>query len=138
MPKLFDYINDLSHKKEHLIRQDPENIKGYNPFIINRALSMSRETLHAANEVNQMAGLSKEMQYDFLFYVIPKRFRKYKWPKKVDNKSLSIIKRYCNVSYPKALEYMKFFTEEHIAMMEDYYREGGVTTKPRKTKRKRK
>lgn len=133
MPKLFDFIGDLTNKKTHLLKEDPENEKDYNPFIINRALSMNRETLHAANEMNQRPNLPKFMQYDFLFHIIPKRYRKFDWVKKVDNKNVKLVQKYCEVSYNKAMEYLKFFTKEDLKMMSDYYYEGG----PQKIRRKK-
>lgn len=125
MPKLFDFIGDLTSKKVNLLRQDPENAKDYNPFIINRALSMNRETLHAANEMNQRPNLPKFMQYDFLFHIISKRYRKFNWVKKVSHPDVELVQRYCEVSYNKAMDYLKFFTKDDIQMMRDYYYEGG-------------
>ena len=37
--ELFDFLNDISHKKKGVIRDDPLAEKDYNPYVINKFLS---------------------------------------------------------------------------------------------------
>ena len=64
----FDYVKAISYTKEDMIVDDITE-KDYNPFIVNRALSMGIDTVLQANEMNQRHHLSKKLQFDFLLNI---------------------------------------------------------------------
>ena len=47
----FDFIKDINYEKKNLIVDDWSE-KQYNPWIINRGLTFSIDTVHPANEMN--------------------------------------------------------------------------------------
>ena len=67
MSELFDILNDLSNKKEYLIKEDEGLLSNYSPFVINRFLSQHIDSLLYANDMNFHHHLDKKMQYDFFF-----------------------------------------------------------------------
>lgn len=78
---LFDFLNDVSYKKEYLYNEDTKS--QYNAFMILRGLGQHIDTVLLANELNKRPNISKEMHHDFLFYVIDARKRYGKWSKEV-------------------------------------------------------
>ena len=98
----FDYVKAISTTKENMIVDDLTE-REYNPFIVNRALSMGIDTVLQANEMNQRHHLSKKLQFDFLLNSISKRKRFDKWQKADKSEDLDYVKAYYNYSYPKAV-----------------------------------
>jgi hypothetical protein len=127
MPKMMDYVFDIMSNKNHLLHQDPENVKGFDPFITNRALSMNLDTIMWANEMNKAHSLPKEMQYDFLFFGIPKRRRQFSWKKKTKLDNIVVIQQYYECSYAKALEMSRLLTDDDVNDMIAALDPGGAT-----------
>ena len=98
----FDYIKAINYTKEQMIVDDISE-KDYNPFIVNRGLSMGIDTVLQANEMNMRHGLPKRLQFDFLLNSISKRKRFDKWQKADKSEDLEYVKAYYNYSYPKAI-----------------------------------
>jgi len=96
----FDYVKAISTTKENMIVDDLTE-REYNPFIVNRALSMGIDTVLQANEMNQRHHLSKKLQFDFLLNSISKRKRFDKWQKADKSEDLDYVRAYYNYSYPK-------------------------------------
>ena len=61
----FDYVKAISTTKENMIVDDLTE-REYNPFIVNRALSMGIDTVLQANEMNQRHQLVRS--YNSTFY----------------------------------------------------------------------
>ena len=78
MYDLKDYLNSINYTKENLLDSEDEMWeKKYPPFIVNRCLSGSQDTLMLVNEINQYPHLDKKLQFDFLLNsvrAIRKRF----------------------------------------------------------------
>ena len=54
MYDLKDYLNSINYTKENLLDSEDEMGEGkYPPFIVNRCLSGSQDTLMLVNEINQ-------------------------------------------------------------------------------------
>ena len=67
MYDLKDYLNSINYTKENLLDSEDEMWeKKYPPFIVNRCLSGSQDTLMLVNEINQYPHLDKKLQFDFL------------------------------------------------------------------------
>ena len=98
----FDYIKAINYTKEQMIVDDISE-KDYNPFIVNRGLSMGIDTVLQANEMNMRHGLPKRLQFDFLLNSISKRKRFDKWQKADKSEDLEYVKAYYNYSYSKAI-----------------------------------
>ena len=105
----FDYIKAINYTKEQMIVDDISE-KDYNPFIVNRGLSMGIDTVLQANEMNMRHGLPKRLQFDFLLNSISKRKRFDKWQKadksedleydKTDITSyLSLMQSLCEIAF---------------------------------------
>lgn len=101
--------------------------KEYNPFIVNRALSMGIDTVLQANEMNQRHHLGKKLQFDFLLNSISKRKRFDKWQKADKSEDLDYVRAYFNYSYPKAVSALRILSQKQIdTIKEKVTNKGGV------------
>lgn len=101
----FDYINSINFGKKNMMR-DTENDdlaeKGYVSFLANRSLSYFPDTILYAQEMNLSHDLDNKMQYEYLFYSVPKRKRFSKWHKKDKDEDLQTIATHYKLSIQKA------------------------------------
>lgn len=121
----FDVITDITLKKQKLITSDNE--REYNPYLTNRGLSYFPDTLHHAQEMNQLHHLDKKMQYDYLFNVIRKSKRFSKWAKKIENNDVDLIVEYFGFSRKKAEEAAGILTKAQIITIKKKLEKGGVS-----------
>lgn len=104
----FDFLNSISYTKEDL----NDHIEDYNAFMINKGLSMYGDTILFANEMNLYHQLPPKVQYLYLISSIVKKKRYGKWPKADKNEDVDLISTYYNINRRKALDYLKFLTEQ--------------------------
>ena len=72
MTELKDWLNSINFTKENIIEEDPDAIKDYAPYIINRCLSGHLDCIMFANEMIKYSFLDKDMQYSFYLYTLRK------------------------------------------------------------------
>ena len=109
-----------------LFEKDPQAGKDYKPFLINRGLSYFPDTIFYANQMNQHAGLDKDMQFFFFLNIISRKKRFSKWSKKdAESESLELVKEYYGYSSEKASEALKVLTDENLIMIKEKLYKGG-------------
>jgi hypothetical protein len=113
----FDFIRSINEKTEHLMDVNPETEREYVPFIINRGMSFSSDTLLYANEMNVKPTTDKRMQYDYLYHSVRKRKRYDKWLKQgeQDEEAIEAIMLVYKVGRKRACEYLKIMPKERLA-----------------------
>lgn len=100
---LFDILNNIFEKKGGVL--EPDHLRDYHPYIINKALSFHKDLIHFANEMNSLYNIDKDMHYEFLFFGVPKKRRYAKWHKNEDEKNdIELIQEYYGYSYHRAKE----------------------------------
>ena len=122
----FDFIKDINYEKKNLI-VDEWSEKQYNPWIINRGLSFSIDTVHAANEMNCRPHLDKTMQNAYLINTIRSRKRFDKWIKIEDDAEVEMIKEYYGYSNDKARQALTILSEEQKQKIKEKLYKGGIT-----------
>lgn len=125
----FDYVKSIQKTKKNLIRESenkPEAIKGYNPYITNKALSFYVDSILYANEMNMLSHLDKDMQYDYLLNTIRSMNRQHTWFKK-DNKIENIepIMKYYSINRQRAKEMLNLLSENEIKAIISQLEGGG-------------
>ena len=109
----FDFLNAINYTKEVLIvDDDTENM--YQPFIVNRGLSNSMDTVIWANEMNARPHIEKAMQFEFLRRSVTKRKRYDKWVKAEEVENLDLVKEFYGYSDKKALDALSILTPSQI------------------------
>jgi len=121
--KIFDILNDISYTKTGIINED--TVSQYNPYMVNRWLSMSIDTIMYAQEMNCNAHLPKDMQYDYYFHAIKKNKRFFKYIKHTKQDLIDVIAEYHGCSDKKAKELLRLFSENDIEYMKSKLNKGG-------------
>jgi hypothetical protein len=112
--ELKDWLNSINFTKENLTEKNPDLIKEYAPFIINKCLSGQIDTILFANEMNMNHHLDKDMQYSFYLNSLRKRKRFSPWLRKDKITDLECVKQYYGYSNEKASQALKILTKEQI------------------------
>ena len=125
MADLKDWLNSINLTKEDITREDPQLIKKYAPFIINKCMSAHLDCIMFANEMNLQSHLAKDLQYQFYLNSIRKRKRFSPWLRKDKIKNLDVVKSYYGYSNEKARQVMKILSTEQINYMKQRLDIGG-------------
>lgn len=96
----FDIASIINEKKGLL---DESEMGDYSPYMLNRIMSNTQDTVFFANEMNMAWQLSKDMQFAFYYHGLPKKRRFGKWNKNSDDSdAIDLIKEYYGYSTNKA------------------------------------
>ena len=125
MTELKDWLNSIIFTKQDLREEDPDVIKDYAPYIINRCLSGHLDCIMFANEMNKYSFLDKDMQYSFYLNTLRKKKRFSPWLRKDKVTDLEIIKQYYGYSNEKASQALKILTPEQIKFIKQRLDTGG-------------
>jgi hypothetical protein len=124
--KLGDFLTAINYSKADLLdTDDPEKLREYNPFVINRCLSYFPDTIMIANEMNSRAALDKDMQFHYLMNRVRKGKRFAKWAKPVKPDDLKAIKEFYNYNDRRALEVLEILTEDQVKEIKKRLDKGG-------------
>ena len=123
--ELKDWLNSINHTKENLT-EDPDAIKSYPPFIINKCLSGHLDCILFANEMNKYPSIDKDMQYKFYLNSLRKRKRFSPWLRKDKVDNLNIIKKYYGYSNEKALQALRLLTQQQLDYIKKRLDTGGM------------
>ena len=126
MTELKDWLNSINFTKENLVEEDPDVIREYAPYIINRCLSGHLDCVMFVNEMNKYHNLDKDMQYNFYLNTLRKKKRFSPWLRKDKVTDLEIIKQYYGYSNEKALNALKILTPEQINYIKQRLDTGGT------------
>ena len=123
--ELKHWLNSINHTKEDLT-DDPDAIKSYPPYIINKCLSGHLDCILFANEMNKYPSLDKDMQYKFYLNSLRKRKRFSPWLRKDKVDNLNIIKKYYGYSNEKALQALRLLTQQQLDYIKKRLDTGGM------------
>lgn len=122
---LFDYVNSVNNSNKDIWEPGVSDSE-YKPFLVNKAISLCRETVMHAQEMNQRFHISNRMQYDFYRMAIqPKMRRKVDWNKKKDENIL-FLKQLYNVSYKTAIAYSNLLNNDDLEELKSLSCKGGL------------
>ena len=125
MTELKDWLNSINFSKEDLTVDDPDTIKDYTPYIVNRCLSGHLDTILYSNEMNIHNHLDKDMQYQFYLNSLRKRKRFSPWLKKDKIQDLDIVKQYYGYSNEKAFQALRILSKEQLDYIKQRLETGG-------------
>ena len=123
--ELNDWLKSINQSKINLMDEDISSKKDYAPYIINRCLSGTIDTLMYSNEMNKNSSLDKKLQYDFFINTVRTRKRYSPWIKKDNIKDLEVVKSYYGYSNEKAKQALKILTQEQINFIKSKLETGG-------------
>jgi len=123
--ELKNWLNSINFTKSNLLDDDPTVIKSYPPYIVNRCLSGSVDSILFSNEMNMNAHLDKDMQYSFFLYTLRKRKRYSPWLKKEQVDDLDLVKKHYGYSNEKAKVALSLLTKPQIESLRQTHDMGG-------------
>ena len=124
--ELKDWLNSINFNKENLIKGNPDIVKQYPPYIINRCLSGHLDCVLFANQMNLQHHIDKDMQYSFYLNSLRKRKRFSPWLRKDKVQDLECVKQYYGYSNEKASQALKILTKEQINFIKKRLDVGGM------------
>ena len=124
--ELKDWLNSINSTKKNLVEEDPDCIKKYPPYIINRCLSGHLDCIMYVNEMNMHIDLDNQLQYDFYLNTLRSKKRFAPWIRKEELKNLECIKSYYGYSNEKAKQVLPLLTEEQITTIRNKLEVGGL------------
>jgi hypothetical protein len=123
--ELKHWLNSINFNKENLIKENPDILKQYPPYIINRCLSGFIDTIMVANEMNISHHLSKKLQYEFLLNIVRPKRRFSPWLKKEKITDLDAVKSYYGYSNEKARSALSILSDEQLNAIKQKLTRGG-------------
>lgn len=120
---LFDIVNSIYEKKPY---QWFEIEKEYAPFMVNRALSQGMDTVLFANEMNRLAHIDKDLQYQYFLNNVGIRAKKRfnKWAKAAEAEAdVQLVMDHYKMNRRRAEEIMDLVDLDMIRIKSD---RGGV------------
>lgn len=123
--ELKDWLNSINLSKVDITEDDPNSIKYYDPYIINRCLSGNLDCILFTNEMNMNSHLDKKLQYDFYLNSLRKRKRFSPWLKKNKIEDLEYVKKYYKYSDEKAYQALKILSKEQLQFIKQKFETGG-------------
>jgi len=124
--ELKDWLNSINQSKLNIMDEYPESKKEYPPYIINRCMSGTIDTLMYANEMNKNHSLDKRLQYDFFINSVRTRKRFSPWIRQEKLKDLEVVKSYYGYSNEKAKQALKILSQEQINFIKTKIETGGM------------
>lgn len=131
-PSPFDFIKSVSNTKQDMIKDDPEVIKSYNAFIVNRGLSYFPDTILLANDLNMYPEIPSEAQYYYYMGSIRKGKRFSKWHKPKKDDDIGLIQKIYNVRLEVAKQYYKLISEKDMKRLHELSDTGETPSKKKK------
>jgi hypothetical protein len=123
--ELKEWLNSINFTKTILTDEDPDVIKDYAPYVINRCLSGHLDCILFANEMNKNHFLEKDMQYTFYLNTLRKKKRFSPWLRKDKVEDLESVKQYYGYSNEKAFQVLKILSNEQIEFIKQRLEIGG-------------
>ena len=133
-PSPFDFIKSVSNTKQDMLAEDPEMIKNYNAYIINRGLSYFPDTVLLANELNMYPDIPAASQYYYYMGAIRKGKRFSKWHKPEKDVDIELIQKIYGVRLEIAKQYRKLISDVDMKKLHELSDTGEVPTKKKKNK----
>ena len=126
MTELKDWLNSINFNKNNLIEEDPDVIKEYTPYVINRCLSGNLDCIMFVNEMNRYPNLDKDMQYSFYLNTLRKKKRFSPWLRKEKVDDLECVKQYYGYSNEKASQALKILDKKQLNFIKQRLETGGT------------
>ena len=99
--------------------------RGYNPWIVNNALSYFPDTILHSNLMNINHHIPSRPQYEFFLSSLRPKKRFAKWVKEEVNDDLELVMKYFEFNRSNARDVMSLLTVDDINEIRALYEEGG-------------
>ena len=125
MYQLKDYLYSINQSKKNILDDDPDAVRKYPAYVVNRCLSSFTDTVLYSNEMNKNSHLPPKMQYDFFINSVKPRKRFSPWARKDSIDYLEVVKEYYGYNDDKALQALRILTKDQLDKISYLLRKGG-------------
>jgi hypothetical protein len=112
--------------RDNVLDEDPDLVKDYKPYVINKYFSFHYDSIGATNEMNLKPFLDHRMQFDYFINTLRKRKRSLVWIVDSEGEDISLIKEYYNVSLSKAKDIYKLIDIDMMGVIRKRLDKGGL------------
>jgi hypothetical protein len=128
MADLFKEVIPAILQTKKNVLNDEQDVKKYDAFIVNKALSYHIDCILYSNAMNMAHGIDNDLQFQFYLNTIRPMKRKFQpWQKAEVDKDLEPIKEYFGFSNEKAKHALRILNDEQITYIKNITNKGGVT-----------
>lgn len=128
---IFDTINAVSATRPLSYQDLQEQNLPYEPFMVNRAFSLSEDAVLAASMMNERPHLDKADQAAFYIHTLRPRRRFEKWPKSLDDADTELVAKYYGMSIREAKLSANLHTKEQVKAMRKVLEDGASPSRVR-------
>ena len=123
----FDFLNDINYGKKNLMIDDIDHQveKQYLPFIVNKGLSYTMDTVIYANEMNIRPHADKKLQFDYLINTVRRNKRFPKWMKPEEDENIKVIVEYYGYNVQRAKEVLPLHSMKELSLIKEKLNTGG-------------
>ena len=126
MMEIFDFLNAINYKKNNIIRDDPQSVKEYEPYRINKFLSQNVDSILYVNEMNSRPHCDVELQFDYFINSLRERKRKaHKWLVSESFNDIEVVKEYYGYSNAKAKIALSLLNDDELVYIKQRLDKGG-------------
>jgi hypothetical protein len=127
----FDFLNDINYGKKNLMIDDTDHQveKQYLPFIVNKGLSYTMDTVLYANEMNIRPNTDKKLQFDYLINTVRRNKRFPKWMKAEEDENIKVIVEYYGYNVQRAKEVLSLHSTKELNQIKEKLNTGGERQK---------
>ena len=124
--EIFDFLNVINYKKNDIIRDDPQSVKEYEPYRINKFLSQNVDSILYVNEMNSRPHCDVELQFDYFINSLRERKRKaQKWHVSESFNDIEVVKEYYGYSDAKAKIALSLLNDDELVYIKQRLDKGG-------------
>ena len=123
----FDFLNDINYGKKNLMIDDIDHQveKQYLPYIVNKGLSYTKDTVIYAKEMNIRPHTDKKLQFDYLINTIRRNKRFPKWMKPEEDENIKVIVEYYGYNVQRAKEVLPLHSMKELSLIKEKLNTGG-------------
>lgn len=127
-PSPFGTIKAISETRPLTYQDLEEKDLPYEPFLVNRAFSLTQDTVLLAALMNERSFLDKDVQATFYIHTVRPRKRWEKWPKGIEDKEVRTVAQYYGMSMNEAKSTVGLHSPEQLEAMQKVL-DSGATPK---------
>ena len=113
---IFDWVKEVTERKGNWDNISEEDKQSFNPYMLNRVLSMNQNYIELVSYVQKFWALDNEMIFSIYKQFLPKERVWSKYIKSSKDKAnedvVKAISTYYQISNRESKQYLKFLTEE--------------------------
>ena len=123
----FNFLKAISSKKKNnIMKEDPQSIGDYIPYVINKNLSQHVDCVMFVNEMNLRPYCDVELQFDYFINSLRERKRKaHKWLVSESFDDIEVVKEYYGYSDAKAKIALSLLNDDELVYIKQRLDKGG-------------